>query len=68
MQKQTHRELNTDTDTQRRHLVHNKLMCPIRQWSPVLLHQRDKTEAKQLLLSFLLCCINRDEQLCEINQ
>lgn len=43
-------------------------MCPIRQWSPVLLHHRHKREAKQLLLSFLLCCMNEEEQLCKMSQ
>lgn len=43
-------------------------MCPIRQWSPVLLHHRHKREAKQLLLSFLLCCMNEEEQLCKMSK
>ena len=38
------------------YLMHNELMCAIWKCPTIFLHQGNKGESKQFLLSFLLCC------------
>lgn len=38
------------------YLMHDELVCAVWKSPPVFLHEGNKRETKQLLLSFLLCC------------